>query len=157
MAIKAKLDKRRVSLETGTIERFGPLAGGKIPVWLFVIDPGHLHVFSQEEIGKRVDLKIFANADFLGLNTRQERKRLGALRLRLIRSDIDPKKRRLAIPDEAFDACSEYLDRSCVWLEQSPQLDIFTATYKQKALALPASEVFPESLPEDEDEDEEKK
>jgi hypothetical protein len=154
LAVKAKLDRGRVSLETGTIERFGPLTGGKIAVWLFMIDPGHLHVFSEKDMAKRVDLKVFTDADFLGLKTRQERERLGALRLRLVRTDIVPKKRRLAIPDEAFDMCGEYLDRNYVWLEQSPQLDIFTAIYRQKVVALSASEVLPEPLPDDEDAEE---
>ncbi len=79
----------------------------------------------------------------LNLETREERERLVALRMRLIPTSIVP-ERRLKIPSEAFDVCGEFLDRTYVWLEQSfSDLEIYTATYVQKVLAIPPSQFLP--------------
>jgi hypothetical protein len=131
-------------LQTRTVERLGPAsAGEQIPVWLFVVDPGHLRVFSQQEIASLVDLDAFTNADPLALETREERERLGSLRMRLISTTIVP-ERRLKIPSDAFDVCGEYLDRTHVWLEQSSShIDVYTATYVQRVLAIPPSQFLP--------------
>jgi hypothetical protein len=115
-----------------------------------VVDPGHLRVLSQQEVNTRFDPDSYGSADVLELETREERQRLAALRLRLIRSAIVP-ERRLKIPSEAFDVCGEYLDRTCVWLEQSPTvLEIYTATYVQKLLAIPLSQFLPTTFQDDE-------
>jgi hypothetical protein len=112
----------------------------QVTVWLLVVDPGHLRVLSQQEISSLVDLEAYNTADVLMLETTEERLRIGALRMRLIRTAIVP-ERRLKIPADAFDVCGEYLDRTHVWLEQSfSQLDVYTATYVQRVLAIPPSQ-----------------
>jgi DNA-binding transcriptional regulator/RsmH inhibitor MraZ len=153
LTTKAKLDKKkRISLPADTIKRLaGQLTEDEI-AWMFVVDPGHLHVFSQEELGKRVDLKALADADVLTMETREARRRVGGLRLRLTRAAIDQKRNRLTIPDEAFEKCEEYHDRSSVWLSQtSVSLDIYTATYQRRELGRPASHVLPEPVQDDEE------
>jgi len=144
VATRVTLDKGRAPLQTITVERLGSQSpSDQIPVWLFVIDPGHLRVFSQQEIASMVDLEAFTSADVFALETREERERLGALRMRIISSTIVP-ERRLKIPSDAFDICGEYLDRTHVWLDQSSsRLDVYTATYVQRALALPPSRFLP--------------
>lgn len=142
-----KLDKGRAPLQTSTVENLGSRSPtGEIPVWLLVVDAGHLRVLSQESISNLVDLEAYRTADVLMLETVEERARLGALRIRLIPTAIVP-ERRLKIPADAFDICGEYLDRSHVWLEQSSShLDIYTATYVQTVLAKPPSEFLPSSF-----------
>jgi len=129
------------------VERFGaPPVGDQIPVWLLLVDPGHLRAFSKQEISKLVDLAEFEIADALALETQEERHRLGALRVRLIPTTIVP-ERRLKIPSDAFDVCGEYLDRTHVWLEQSTyHLDVYTATYVQRVLAIPPSQLLPKTF-----------
>lgn len=147
MANRVKLDKGRAPLQASTVERLGPApASDQIPVWLFVVDPGHLRVFSQREISL-MELDAFTGVDALGLETREERERLAALRMRLISTKIVPDKR-LMIPSDAFDVCGEYLDRTHVWLDQSSSsLDIYMATYVQKMLVLPPSDFLPATFP----------
>jgi hypothetical protein len=144
LVTRVNLDKGRAPLQTSDVERFGSLsAGDQISVWLFVVDPGHLRVFSKEEISAQIDLQEFDGADALALETQNERERLGALRMRLILTTIVP-ERRLRIPSEAFDVCGEYLDRAHVWLDHSSsRLDVYTATYVQRALAIPPSQFLP--------------
>jgi len=140
MATKAKVVKGRISLQANLVRRLG---GDEATVWLFVVDPGHLRVLSQQEASGLVDLEAFSDADALTLQTREERELVGALRLRLISAGTD--KRRLRIPAEAFDVCGEYLDRSYVWLEESSaRIDLFTATYVQRALARSPSDFLRE-------------
>jgi hypothetical protein len=123
------------------VERLGK--GDQIDVWLFVVDPGHLRVLSASEVAKLIDLDEFNRADALAFETQEERDRLVALHMRLIQSAIVPDKR-LKIPAEAFDVCGEYLDRTHVWLQQSSTyLDVYTATYVQKVLAIRPSEFLP--------------
>jgi hypothetical protein len=130
------------------IERFAsPVAADQITVWLFVIDPGHLRVFSAIEISSLIDLDEFNRADTLAFETQEERERLAGLRMRLMSTTIVP-ERRLKIPSEAFDVCGEHLDRSHVWLDQSSSsLDIYTATYVQRVLAFPPSRFLPTTFP----------
>lgn len=149
MATRVKLDKGRAPLQASTVERLGPPPPGsdQIPVWLFVVDPGHLRVSSQQEIASLVDLDAFTSANPLALETREERERLGSLRVRLISTKIIPDKR-LVIPSDAFDVCGEYLDRAHVWLDQSSShLEVYTATYVQRVLAIPPSQFLPGTFP----------
>ena len=143
MPTRVKLDKGRASLQKSAMERFGsPEAGGQISVWLLVIDPGHLRVLSSREIGDAINLDELSGAEALELQTRQERHQLAGLRMRLIPTEIVP-ERRLKIPAEAFDVSGEYVDRSHVWLEQSPSsLEVYTATYVQTVLSIPPSELL---------------
>ena len=138
-----KVDKGRAPLQTNTVERFGPPeVGGQIGVWLFVVDPGHLRVLSAQEIGNVINWDELNGIEALALETQQERLRLAALRIRLISTAIVP-ERRLKIPAEAFDVSGEHLDRSHVWLDQSPSsLEVYTATYVQTVLSIPASELL---------------
>src|SRR5258708_40026436 len=126
------------------VELFGPPTDGdQIDVWLFVVDPGHLRVFSAVEMGRLINIEEFNRADSLAFETKEERERLAALRMRLISTTIVPDQR-LKIPSEAFDVCGEYLDRSHVWLDQSSFcLDVYTATYVQRLLAIPPSRYLP--------------
>jgi hypothetical protein len=144
LATRVRLDKGRAALQTATVERLSsPTPGDQIPVWLLVVDPGHLRVLSQQEVNSRVNLESYGTIDVLNLETREERERLVALRMRLIPTSIVP-ERRLKIPSEAFDVCGEFLDRTYVWLEQSfSDLEIYTATYVQKVLAIPPSQFLP--------------
>jgi hypothetical protein len=144
LATRVTVEKGRAPLQASTVERLAsPSAGDQIPVWLLVVDPGHLRVLSQQEIGSLVDLNSLASADALALETQEERQRLGALRMRLISTMIVP-ERRLKIPMDAFDVCGEYLDRTHVWLDQSsPHVDVYTATYLQRVLAFPPSQFLP--------------
>ncbi len=146
MANRVSLDKGRVPLQSGTVERFGVrAAGSEIPVWLLVVDPGHLRVFSMQEMESLIDLAEVDRADTLTLETREERERLAALRMRLISTAIVVDRRQLKIPAEAFDICGEYLDRTHVWLEQSSpsHVDVYTATYVQRVLEIPPSQFLP--------------
>jgi hypothetical protein len=145
VAAKHKLQKGKVSLQTETLKRFGTVATDtkEIPAWLLVIDPGHLRVYAQQEIGSVADMEVF-NADARLLATRDERERLVALRLRVIQTGI-VSGRHLRIPSDVFDTCGEYLDRGHVWLDQSPdRLDIYTAVHFQKAMAIDPSQLQPE-------------
>jgi hypothetical protein len=146
LATQVRVEKGRAPLQAAAIERLGPPVDGQIPVWLFVADPGHFRVLSQKDIAGVMDLDAFNSADALTLGTREQRERLGALRLRLIPTAVVPEKR-LKIPCAAFDICGEYLDRTHVWLELSPAgIDVFTATYVQKAMAVPPSLFLPGSF-----------
>lgn len=144
MANKVTVEKGRAPLQTGTVARLGlPSDGDNIPVWLFVVDPGHLRVFSKEEVVSLFDLEEANRTDILAVETQEERQRLGALRIRLIPSSVVP-ERRLKIPAEVFDICGEFVDRSHVWLEQSSsQLHIYTATYVRRLLEIPPSQILP--------------
>lgn len=146
MATQVKVEKGRAPLQAAAIERLGPPVDGQIPVWLFVVDPGHFRVLSQKDVTSVVDLDAFNSVDALTLGTREQRERLGALRLRLIPTAVVPEKR-LKIPSAAFDICDEYLDRAHVWLELSPTgIDVYTATYVQKAMAVPPPHFLPGSF-----------
>ena len=151
LATRVKLDKGRAPLQSSTVDRLASNSKGEqIAVWLLVVDPGHLRVLSQQEISDLVDLEAYSTADALKIETREERERLGALRMRLVRTAIVP-ERRLKIPADAFDVCGEYLDRTHVWLEQSSsQLDVYMATYVQRVLAIPPSEFLPSTFREEE-------
>jgi hypothetical protein len=135
-------------LPSSTVERFGPIAvSGQIPVWLFVVDPGHLRALSQKEIAESIDLAEFNDADAATFGTLEDREHMVGLRMRLMQTAIVP-ERRLKIPSEAFDICGEFLDRSHIWLDQSPShLDIYTTTYVQKLLAKPPAEFLPVVFP----------
>lgn len=146
MATRVKVEKGRVPLQVAAIERLGSPVDGQIPVWLFLVDPGHFRVLSQKDAASVVDLEAFDGADALTLGTREQRQRLGALRLRLIPTAVVPEKR-LKIPSAAFDICDECLDRTHVWLELSPTgIDVYTATYVQKAMAVPPPHFLPGSF-----------
>jgi hypothetical protein len=127
--------------------RFGdPTSRVDVNVWLFIVDPGHLRVFSEQEAKAIADLDELPKTDVAALETQHERERLVALRLRLLQTAI-VWERRLKIPSEAFDLCGEYLDRSHVWLEHSSShLDVYTATYVQRALAIRPSEFLPSTF-----------
>jgi hypothetical protein len=146
LANRVSLDKGRVALQSSTIERFGVREiGSEIPVWLLVVDPGHLRVFSEQDVARLIDLDEVDTVDTLALETREERERLAALRMRLISTSIVVDRRQLKIPAEAFDICGEYLDRAHVWIEQSSpaRVDVYTATYVQRVLAIPPSQFLP--------------
>lgn len=141
MATRVALDGGRAPLQASTVERLRTSSGDQIPVWLLVVDPGHLRVFAENDAP--ADLAALMSADPLAIETRQEREQVAALRMRLVASKID-KERRLTIPAEAFDISAEYLDRSHVWVDQSsPHLDIYTASYVQRVLVMPPSQFLP--------------
>jgi hypothetical protein len=146
LANRVSLDKGRAPLQSSTVERFGVReTGSEIPVWLLVVDPGHLRVFSKRHIADLIDLDEVGRVDTLWLETREERERLAALRMRLISTSIVVDRRQLKIPAEAFDICGEYLDRTHVWIEQSSlsHVDVYTATYVQRVLAIAPSQFLP--------------
>jgi len=146
LATRVKVERGRIPLQKNMVERLGQPDVNQISVWLFVVDPGHLRVFSQQEVDNRVNLQEFATADALALETRGDRERLAVLRLRLTPTEIVP-ERRLKIPSGVFDVCGEYLDRTYVWLEHSAaHLDIFTVTYVQRLLEIPPSRYLPSSF-----------
>jgi len=143
LATQVKVEKGRAQLQAAAIERLGSPVDGQIPVWLFVVDPGHFRVLSRKDVASAVDLDAFNGADALTLGTREQRERLGALRLRLIPTAVVPEKR-LKIPSAVF---GEYLDRAHVWLELSPTgIDVYTATYVQNAVAVPPPHFLPGSF-----------
>jgi hypothetical protein len=146
LAAKTKLDKGRISLQASMIKLLG---GEQANVWIFVVDPGHLRVFSHQRAKSLMDLDAYKSGNAVALETREKRERIGGMRLRLISSEMD--KRRLKIPEETFDICEENLDRTYVWLEESTtHLDLYTATYMQRALAIPPGRFMPESAQEGE-------
>ena len=147
MANKVKVERGRVPLQSSMVKRFGdPTSRLDVDVWLFILDPGHMRVFSAQEAKVVADLDELAKTDVAALETQHERERLVALRLRLLQTAIVWEKR-LKIPSEAFDLCGEYLDRSHVWLEHSSSyLDVYTATYVQRALAIRPSEFLPSTF-----------
>ena len=147
MAGRVSVVLGRVPLQKATVQRLGDPSAKQIEVWLFMVDPGHFRVFSAAEVRHLFDLDEMRAADALSLETREERERLAALRLRLIETEIIPDKR-LKLPSEAFDACGEHLDRSHVWLEQAEsRLDVYTATYMQRLLSFPPSTFLPTKVP----------
>jgi len=143
VATKQKLQDGKVSLQSGTLQRFGPPVNGtETTVWLLMVDPGHFRVYPEPEIGKVADMHSF-NADAASLETREERERAVALRLRLIRTTIIS-GRRLKIPADVFDISDEFLDRTYLWLDQSAtRLDLYTATKAQRALTIPPTHLAP--------------
>ena len=151
VATKQKLQSGRVSLQSETLRRFGPRPTDtkEIPAWLLVIDPGHIRVYAQQEIGTAADMETF-NADALSLGTRQERERLVALRLRVMRTGI-VSERFLKIPSDVFDVCEEYLDRTHIWIDQSSdRLELYTVAHYQRVMAVHPSQVLPEPTEPDE-------
>jgi hypothetical protein len=134
------------------VEPFGDLATkADIPVWLFLIDPGHLRLMSDEDLRSVLDVDGFQGLDAIALDTREERERLAGVRMRLFRTAITPFREqwRLKIPAEAFDACEERLDRNQVWIEQvMTTIDVYTATYVQKIRSKSPSELL--ALPKEE-------
>ena len=137
LATKQKLQDGKISIQSETLQRFGPpVSGTETKVWLLIVDPGHIRVYSEREIGETVDMEAF-NANAASLETRQDRERVVALRMRLIPSTIIS-GRRLKIPPDVFDVSEEFLDRTYVWLDQSAtNLDIYTATKAQRAMSIP--------------------
>ena len=139
---KLAVDTGRVKLPAEMVKLFGePTSPEDIPVWLFLVDVGHLRVMADPF------LKLMLGSDpneidALALTTRQERERLAAIRMRLFSTSIKP-TRRLIIPAEVFDACEEELDREHVWIDHSANfVDVYTATYREKRLAMPSDKLF---------------
>jgi hypothetical protein len=133
---KVKLYKGRAPLQQGMVKLFGdPKAKDEIPVWLFLVDPGHLRVMSDKDLRSMLDVQGFHGLDAITLDTREERERLAGLRLRLFQTAMKPQGEqwRLAIPSEAFETCEEYLDRTSIWIQQTANtLDVYTWSYVQK-------------------------
>ena len=128
--------KSRAPLQQGMVKPFGDhTSKEEIPVWLFLVDPGHLRVMSDGDLRSMMDVEGFDGLDAITLDTREEREKLAALRLRLFQTAMKPygEQWRLAIPSEVFEACEEYLDRSNVWIEQTINaLDVYTSSYVQR-------------------------
>ena len=139
---KASVDAGRVSLPTEMVKLFGdPTSREDIPVWLFLIDPGHLRVMSESDV-REILGKEPNKVDSLALETREQRERLAALRMRLFQTSITP-VRRLKIPAEAFEACEEELNRRHVWIDGSASfVDVYMATYRNARLATPSDRLF---------------
>jgi hypothetical protein len=138
---KQKLQNGCVSLQKDTLQRFS--GDDPVVVWLFIIDAGHVRVYSNSGIRKIVDVDKL-NIDVLSLLTRQEREEQAALRFRLVQTRITG--RRLALPAEIFDLTEEHDDRSHVWLDQSsPHLEIYTASHAQRVRSIPPSRLISES------------
>jgi hypothetical protein len=145
MAHRVAVEKGRASLQAATVERLGPPGGGsEVPVWLFIVEHGHIRAYSQEEIRGAVDVTAMSTTDVTSIETREERMRIVGLRFRLIQTSIVP-ERRLRIPSEAFDLCAEYIDRTHVWFDLTTHVDIFTATYVQTLLGEPLSKFLPKT------------
>ena len=142
-----KLDGGRLPLQKESVAIFGdPGTTQDIPVWIFLVDPGHFRVMSDADLRSVLDVEGLQSLDALTLETREERERLATFRLRLFRAAISPHKKqwRLTIPSEAFEACDEYLDRSQVWIPHDTSiLDVYTAIYVQKIQETPPSRTFP--------------
>jgi hypothetical protein len=130
------------------VKLFGdPSSREDIPVWLFLVDLGHLRVISEtsSQAVLAIDIK---NLDALSLSTREERERLAGLRMRLFSTSIKP-VRRLVIPAEVFDACEEEEDRRHVWIDHlSGFVDIYTVTYRQRRLAMSSDKLLGKKEPE---------
>jgi hypothetical protein len=145
VATKQKLQDGKISLQSETLQRFGPPVNGtETTVWLLAVDPGHFRVYPEQEIGNAVDMRAFY-ADVASLETREERERAVALRMRLIKTTIIS-GRRLKIPPDLFDVSNEFLDKTHLWLDQSAtHLDIYTATKADRAMVIPPTRLAPHS------------
>jgi len=139
---KVSVDAGRASLPTEMVKPFGdPASREDIPVWLFLVDPGHLRVMADKHVQEMVG-EDPSRIDALALATREERERLAGLRMRLFSTSITPVKR-LKIPAEVFEACEEELDRRHVWIDQSANfVDVYTATYRKGRLAMSADRIL---------------
>ena len=139
---KISLDAGRANLPTEAVRPFGdPTSGEDIPVWLWLVDVGHLRVIAYDALQAILGADI-TQVDAMTLRTREERERLAALRMRLFRTSIKP-TRRLMIPAEVFDACEEEDDRKHVWINfLGGALDIYTSTYRNKRLATPSNKLL---------------
>lgn len=139
---KLSLDAGRVSLPAEMVKLFGdPSSREDIPVWLFLVDLGHLRVISETSSQAMLGIDI-KNLDALSLSTREERERLAGLRIRLFSTSIKP-VRRLVIPAEVFDACEEEDDRRHVWIDHlSGLVDVYTVTYRQRRLAMSSDKLL---------------
>ncbi len=138
---KVSLDANRASLPAETVKLFGdPSSHDDIPVWLFLVDVGHLRVIADASVQTVLGGQL-QGTDALNISTQEERQRLAALRMRLFSTSIKP-VRRLVIPAEVFDACEEELDRKHLWIDSSAGfLDIYTITYRQMRLTTPPSKL----------------
>lgn len=147
MAVRAIVEKGRATLHKAMVEIFGdPVREEDVIVWLFVLDPGHLRVLSEQAKTDVFSSHGFATDDAIGLEVREERERLAALRIRLIQTSI-VWKWRLRIPSEIFELCEEDLDRTRVWIDQgSSWLDVYTATYVQKLMRISPSKLLPKAF-----------
>ena len=139
---KVAVDTGRVKLPAEMVKLFGePTSPDDIPVWLFLVDQGHLRVMANDSL----QLMLGGNPneiDALTLATRQERERLAAIRMRLFSTSIKP-TRRLIIPAEVFDVCEEELDREHVWIDHSAGfVDVYTVSYREKRIATPSKKLF---------------
>ena len=145
---KLSLDAGRVSLPAEMVKFFGdPSSREDIPVWLLLIDLGHLRVISDASLQAMLGIDI-KNLDALGLSTREERERLAALRMRLFSTSIKP-VRRLVIPADVFDACEEEDDRRHVWIDYlAGFVDVYTVTYRLKRLAMSPEKLLGKKEPE---------
>jgi hypothetical protein len=139
---KIAVDAGRVTLPADAVKPFGePTTREDIPVWLFLVDLGHLRVMADQNV------RAMWGGDPSGVNaldlaTREERERLAALRMRLFSTSIKP-PRRLVIPAEVFDACEEQIDRRHVWIDYSTGcVDVYTVTYRQRLLAMTSDKLF---------------
>lgn len=120
-------------------------------MWLFVArSDGVIYLFSEGDITKNDELKdavsmISTDSRESDWEPERERDRRSALRARMSQSSI--KQRRVSLSPELFDVCGELIDRAYVWIPQ-PQtfLEIWTTTYAQKILGIPASELLPKTF-----------
>jgi len=138
---KVSVDAGRVTLPAEMVKPFGePTSRDDIPVWLFLVDVGHLRVMADQSLATLAIDPV--GIDALTVATREERERLAALRMRLFSTAIKP-VRRLIIPAEVFDACEEDMDRRHVWIDfSSGFVDVYTATYRQNRLAMSSGKLF---------------
>jgi hypothetical protein len=140
---RVSVDLGRVSLPAEMVKAFGdPMATEDIPVWLFLVDPGHLRVMADRSLPVMLGFDP-VGLDALTLATREERERLAAIRMRLFSTVIKPVVKRLVIPAEVFDACEEELDRKHVWIDHPADfVDVYLATYRRTRLATPSDKLF---------------
>jgi len=93
---KVSVDAGRVTLPAEMVKPFGePTSRDDIPVWLFLVDVGHLRVMADQSLATLAIDPV--GIDALTVATREERERLAALRMRLFSTAIKP-VRRLIIP-----------------------------------------------------------
>ncbi|MEO8051174.1 MAG: hypothetical protein ABI833_12230 [Acidobacteriota bacterium] len=139
---KVTVDAGRVPLSTEMVKLFGdPASREDIQVRLFLVDVGHLRVIADLALHGTLGFDLNA-IDALTLATREDRERLAALRMRLFSTSIKPVKR-LVIPAEVFDACEEETDRRHVWIDfSSGFIDVYTATYRERRLAMSSDKLF---------------
>jgi hypothetical protein len=124
--------------------------------WLFTLGIGRLvalvdkDVRENEELSIAIQSIIGSTGQSLGLTERDD-DRQAAIRARLTQTTLTPRFAgkptqdwRLQLDEEIFDLCNERVDRGYVWIPwPQPFLEVWTVSYTEKILSIPASELLP--------------